>query len=89
MKNFNELENTILRHRGQADVISPILYDATRYKEKLDWQLDRFLADHCGGITGINKTDLDTTEPVYRYFNHKCTQYEQVERLIRVANAYL
>ena len=86
--NLSATENEILRNRGNAGVIDNIIAELYETKKTLDWQIDQFLTKYCQGVLGLEKTDLDTSNPIYRYYNHKCGEYSAVERLIRVAKAY-
>lgn len=86
--NFNIIENTILTHRKDPAFLDKIIEEYTQVKDKLNWQMNKFLNDHCKGVAGIQLTDLDTSSPLYRYYNYKCGQYSSVERIIRVAKAF-
>lgn len=86
--NFKQIDNSILNHRGDASFLDGVIEDMQKYKDKLDWQVNKFLNDHCKGISGIELTDLDTSSPIYRYYNYKCGQYADVARTIRVAKAF-
>lgn len=88
MTYLSRLETDILNNRGNADFIDSAIVKMTELKEKFDWQMNKFLEQYCGGVIGLQKTDLDTSSPLYRFYNFKCGQYEQVERMIRVAKAY-
>lgn len=82
------IESDILRNRGDNTFIDGIILTLTEQKRRLDWQMTNFMAQHCPGVLGIKQTDLDTSNPKYRYFNYKCEEYSKIERLIRVARAY-
>lgn len=87
--NLHKLENEILTNRGNPEVINNVVTQLIDERTTLDWQIEKFLVEHCDGVTALKRTDLNTADPVYRYYNHKCEQYFNVERLIRVAKAYL
>ena len=87
--NLQQTENEILNNRGNSVVINSVVTKLIDERTTLDWQIEKFLSEHCDGITALQRTDLNTADPVYRYYNYKCEQYAQVERLIRVAKAYL
>ena len=86
--NYKEIENSILANRGDSAFLGNIIAELSAIKQKYDWQLNTFLTTKCAGAKGIKSTDLDSNDPLYRYYNYKCGQYEQVERMIRVAKAF-
>jgi len=86
--NLKDAENTILDNRGNAAIIDGIVLELTEIKRKLDYQMETFLEEKCSGVLGLRNTELDTSNPIYRYFNHKSDQYAAVTRLMRVAEAY-
>lgn len=86
--NMMTTEADILRNRGDNTFIDNVILNLIEQKKRLDWQIDTFLTTHCLGVLGIQQTDLDTSNPIYRYYNYKCEEYSKVERLIRVAKAY-
>jgi len=83
-----QLDQQILNHRGDTVFLNDTINKLVMYKGKLDVQIQTFLERYCPGVHGIEQTELDASNPVYRYFNHKRMEYAQVERLIRVAKAY-
>ena len=87
--NLQNLEQEILNNRGVPEVIEGVVIQLLDERSTLDWQIEKFLSEHCDGVTALRRTDLNTADPVYRYYNHKCEQYAGVERLLRVAKAYL
>lgn len=87
--NLIDLENTILSNKGNQVKIGEVIKCLKDEKTKLDWQMEKFLSEHCNGVMALKQTNLDTTNPIYRYYNYKCEQYFSVERLLRVAKAYL
>jgi hypothetical protein len=86
--NLNQLENEILSNRSNGEVINGVVTQLLDERKTLDWQIEKFLQEHCDGVTALQRTDLNTADPVYRYYNYKCDQYFQIERLLRVAKAY-
>lgn len=83
-----KLDQQILNNRGNVSVLDGYITTLSEIKKKLDWQIDKFLSEYCRGMTGIALTELDSSNKIYRFYNYKCGQYAQVERLIRVATAY-
>lgn len=88
MLNFVIMEQEILNHRGDSSFMDKCIGQLSEIKRKLDWQINKFLEEKCRGIHGINRTDLNSADPVYRYYNFKRDEYSKVERMIRVAKAF-
>lgn len=86
--NLKNIDNQILANRGNVEVLDSIIDNLIEFRSKLDWQMTKFLNDHCKGVRGIELTDLDSNSPIYRYYNAKTQTYNFVERSIRVAEAY-
>lgn len=82
------LDNSILSNRGNVPFLDNVINELIEIRNKLDWQMTKFLAEQCKGVRGIELTDLDTSSPIYRFYNAKTTEYNLVERTIRVAEAY-
>lgn len=83
-----KLDQQILNNRGNAPFMDRVIEQLKQIRVKLDWQVNKFLTDHCKGVTGVALTDLDSNSPIYRFYNYKCGQYASVERLVRIAEAY-
>jgi hypothetical protein len=83
-----KLDQQILNNRGNVAVLDSYIAELKVIKSTLDWQINKFLSEYCKGVTGLALTELDTSSNIYRFYNHKCGQYSQVERLIRIATAY-
>lgn len=86
--NFIEIEKEILRNRGDKTFMDGVIEKVTPLIEKYDWQMNKFLETHCRGETGLKNLELDNSNPIHRYYQYKCQQYNQVERIIRVAKAF-
>lgn len=86
--NFREIEQGILNHRGDKSYMEGVIMSMQPLKEKYDWQMNKFLSKYITGIEGLKKLELDNSNPLYRYYQHKCEQYAAVERIIRVAKAF-
>jgi len=87
--NLSKLDQDILNNRGNVAFLDDIISQAKEFRVKLDWQMNKFLTDHVKGVNGVESLNkLDTSDPVYRYYNFKIRQYGDVERIIRVAEAY-
>jgi hypothetical protein len=84
---LTEIEQAILNNRGNRVVMNSALWHLNGLKQEYDWQATKFLRDFCSD--GVEKIQLDTTSPLYRYYNFKNQQFGDIERLIRVANAYM
>jgi len=83
-----KLENGMLANRGNKAYMNEIIANMDLIKEKLDWQLTKFLDTYIKPThESIDELSLDTSNPLYRYYNYKCGQYSEVERIIRVAKA--
>jgi hypothetical protein len=83
-----KLDQEILNNRGNVTFLNDVIGQLKEIRAKLDWQVNKFLTDQCKGVLGIALTELDSTNPKYRYYNYKCGQYASVERLVRIAEAY-
>lgn len=83
-----DIEIKLLRHRGEKEIIAQLVGEVEVLKDELNWQMTKFLTDFCPGLNGLQKIELDTSNPAYRYYNMKCDQYESIERVLRIAKAY-
>jgi hypothetical protein len=86
---FFDIDNQILNNKTNHDFLENIVGEMLEYRTKLDWQMEKFLEDHCKGVHGLDQLDHGGSEPHKRYYATKCAEYSEVERAIRVATAYL
>ena len=86
--NKHQIENGILNNRGNKEYMNNIINSMRPIKEKLDWQMSKFLGDYCKGIEGLKSLDLGGNINLRRFYDHKCSQYREVEHIIKVAKAY-
>lgn len=87
--NLIALENEILNNRFDKRFLEEQQMMLVAQKKVLDQQIEEFLEAKCDGVTGLRNIDLDTKNPIYRYYNHKQEEYSKVERMIRIIQAYL
>lgn len=78
----------IVNNKGNDNFLDALINGMESIKQKFDWQMSKFLNDHCKGISGLERLNLDTSSPHYRYYNAKCEQYRNIERIIAIANSY-
>jgi hypothetical protein len=88
LQTIQKLDQEVLNNRGNNAKLDEIIKSMEPILERYDWEMNKFLTDHCHGVKGIEATDLDTSNPIYRYYNHKCSQYAAVKRIVRIAEAY-
>lgn len=89
MIDLKQIEQEILENKYNRVLMNAMIWNLNALKEKYDWQLNKFLKDFCPGVEGLKELECDTNNPKYRYYNHKSRQYSEVERMIRVASAYI
>lgn len=80
--NYFTIENTILTSASEKNLtkIESIKMDLLNRKTKLDYFLSRFLDDF--------DFDNDVNDSKTRFYNTFCSEYETINRLLRVITYY-
>jgi hypothetical protein len=81
-------DNFILNNRGNKQALNAALDEVNSAIKRLDVKMDIFLEKYCPGLTSLERLDLDTKDPMYRFYNFQREQYASLTRIVRLIKAY-